>query len=405
MDAGRRHTLENKRDMGARVVDRGEIRGELEAFRASVRRFVGREIAPYTAQWEREGIVPLSVWRALGKAGFLCVDVPETDGGAGADVRFSVVVLEELARANAGGLCTGVMVHSDIVAPYLVHHGSQQQRRQWLPRLISGEVVGAIAMTEPSAGSDLKALCTRARALPSGYLINGQKTFITNGQNAGLVVTATKTDPEAGARGVSLFLVDAALPGYRRGRNLDKVGQHMADTSELFFEDVSVGHDALLGTEGEGFGILMSELPRERAMIAVFAQAAAEAAFEWTVAHVRQRQAFGTTLSALQNTRFQLAQLATELDVGRTFIDHCMDQLAAGQLDATRAAKAKLSLTELQGRACELGVQLHGGYGYMAEYPIARAWADARVQRIYGGANEVMLELVARSFLGRADQP
>jgi acyl-CoA dehydrogenase len=380
-----------------------ESRDELSEFRANVRRFVRREIEPHTAKWEGDGIVPLDVWRALGDAGLLCVDVPESHGGAGADTRFSAVVLEELTRANAGGLCTGVMVHSDIVAPYLVHHGTEQQRRKWLPLLISGTVVGAIAMTEPSAGSDLKAIRTEAKSAGSGWRIGGQKTFITNGQNASLVITATKTNVDAGARGISLFLVDTSLPGFRRGRNLHKVGQRMADTSELYYEDVPVEKDALLGAEGGGFGILISELPRERMMIAVVAHAAAEAAFDWTVSYVRERQAFGKPLAALQNTRLKLAELRTEIDVGRTFVDHCMDALAARKLDATEAAKAKFWMTELQGRACDLGVQLHGGYGYMAEYPIARAWADARVQRIYGGANEVMLEIVARSFLERAD--
>jgi acyl-CoA dehydrogenase len=380
-----------------------DCRGELGDFRASLRRFVRREIEPHTAKWEHDGLVPLDVWSALGEAGMLCVDVPASYGGAGADVRFSAVVLEELARANAGGLCTGVMVHSDIVAPYLVHHGTEPQKREWLPRLVSGKVVGAIAMTEPSAGSDLKAIRTEARRHGAGWRISGQKTFISNGQNAGLVVTATKTSAESGARGISLFLVDASLPGFRRGRHLQKVGQRMADTSELFYEDVPVGPESLLGVEGEGFAILMSELPRERMMIAVFAHAAAEAAFDWTVSYVREREAFGRPLAAFQNTRFKLAELRTEIDIGRPFIDHCVAELAARRLDATQASKAKYWMTELQGRACDLGVQLHGGYGYMAEYPISRAWADARVQRIYGGANEIMLEIVARSFLGRAD--
>jgi acyl-CoA dehydrogenase len=382
---------------------RGDLREELREFRANVRRFVRREIEPHTAQWERDGIVPLEVWRALGQAGLLCVAAPPAYGGTGADTRLSAAVLEELTRANAGGLCTGVMVHSDIVAPYLVNHGTERQKEEWLPRLISGEVVGAIAMTEPSAGSDLKAIRTEALADAAGWRINGQKTFISNGQNAGLVITATKTNAAAGARGMSLFLVDVTLPGYRRGRNLHKVGQRMADTSELYYDDVLVPKGALLGGEGEGFAILMSELARERMMIAVIAHAAAEAALDWTVSYVRERQAFGKPLSALQNTRLKLAELRAEIDVGRAFVDQCMAELGAGRLDPTQAAKAKYWTTELQGRACELGVQLHGGYGYMAEYPIARAWADARVQRIYGGANEIMLEIVARSFLGRAD--
>ena len=384
-------------------MSRSDVREELQEFRWNVRRFVCREIEPHTAKWERDGIVPLEVWRALGDAGLLCVDGPPSYGGAGADARFSAVVLEELTRANAGGLCTGVMVHSDIVAPYLVHHGTERQKREWLPRLSSGQVVGAIAMTEPSAGSDLKAIRTEARSSADGWRISGQKTFITNGQNAGLVITATKTNTDVRARGISLFLIDTSLPGYRRGRNLHKVGQRMADTSELYYDDVPVGRDALLGGEGEGFGILLSELSRERMMIAVVAHAAAEAAFDWTVNYVRERHAFGKPLATLQNTRLKLAELRTEIDVGRTFVDHCMGELADQRLTATRAAEAKYWMTELQGRACDLGVQLHGGYGYMAEYAIARAWTDARVQRIYGGANEIMLEIVARSFLGRAD--
>jgi acyl-CoA dehydrogenase len=388
---------------GPRESNREGFLDGLNDFRANVRRFVRREIEPHTATWERDGIVPLEVWRALGEAGLLCVDVPASCGGTGADVRFSAVVLEELTRANAGGLCTGVMVHSDIVAPYLVHHATEQQKQRWLPRLISGEIVGAIAMTEPSAGSDLKAIRTQARRSGAGWLISGQKTFVSNGQNAGLLIAATKTDAGAGARGMSLFLVDTSLAGYRRGRNLHKVGQLMADTSELYFEDVPLGPEALLGAEGEGFAILVSELPRERMMIAVIAQAAAEAAFDWTVSYVKERSVFGKPLAAFQNTRFKLAELRTEIDVGRAFVDECLGQLAAQRLDATQAAEAKYWMTELQGRACELGVQLHGGYGYMAEYPISRAWADARVQRIYGGANEIMLEIVARSFLDRAD--
>jgi acyl-CoA dehydrogenase len=374
---------------------------ELEDFRSNVRRFVQLEVEPYTEKWEKDGIVPLDVWRAFGDAGLLCVDVPEAYGGAGANVLFSEVVLSEVARANAGGLGSGLTVHSDIVAPYVFNHGTEEQKRAWLPRMITGECVGAIAMTEPSAGSDLQAIRTRAEPQSDGWSISGQKTFITNGQNAGLIVTAAKTDPNAGARGVSLFLVDSRLPGYTRGRNLEKVGQHMADTSELFYEDVKVGRDALLGAAGGGFAILMGELPRERMMLAAYAQAAAETAFEWTAAYVQEREAFGQRVADFQNTRFRMAELRTDIDVGRAFVDRCLAELVEGRLDTTTAAKAKLWTTELQCRACDLGVQLHGGYGYMAEYPIARAWADARVQRIYGGSNEIMLELIARSFFGR----
>jgi acyl-CoA dehydrogenase len=380
-----------------------ELRAELAEFRANVRRFVETEISPHTAQWERDGIVPLSLWRALGEAGLLCVDAPEAYGGAGADLRFSMVVLEEVSRANASGLVSGISVHSDIVAPYVANHGTEEQKRLWIPKLVSGEVVGAIAMTEPGAGSDLQGI--RSSALRNGdcYVLNGQKTFITNGQNAGLVVTAAKTDPTQGARGTSLFLVDTKLPGYARGRNLDKVGQHMADTSELFFQDVRVPASQRLGAEGGGFAILMNELPRERLVLAVGAVAASEAAIEWTRDYVQQRHAFGKPLAALQNTRFELAALHTDTVVGRVFVDWCVDRLAEGRFDPATAAMAKLWSTELQGRVTDRCLQLHGGYGYMAEYPISRAWADARVQRIYGGANEIMKELVARSLLGRAD--
>jgi acyl-CoA dehydrogenase len=380
-----------------------ELRAELAEFRATVRRFVEAEISPLTSQWERDGIVPLSLWRALGEAGLLCVDAPEVYGGAGADLRFSMVVLEEVSRANAAGLVSGLSVHSDIVAPYVANHGTEEQRRYWIPKLVSGEVVGAIAMTEPGAGSDLQAIRTTALRDGDSYVLNGQKTFITNGQNAGLIVTAAKTDPAQGARGTSLFLVDAKLPGYARGRNLDKVGQHMADTSELFFQDVRVPASQRLGAEGGGFAILMSELPRERLVLAVGAIAASEVALEWTRDYVQQRRAFGKPLAALQNTRFELADLHTDTIVGRVFVDWCVDRLAERRFDAVTAAAAKLWATELQGRVTDRCLQLHGGYGYMAEYPISRAWADARVQRIYGGANEIMKELVARSLLGRAD--
>ncbi len=380
-----------------------ELRAELAEFRANVRRFMQQEIAPHTEKWERDGIVPLSAWRALGDAGLLCVDAPERYGGTGADLRFSIVVLEEISRVNAGGLASGVSVHSDIIAPYVVHHGTEDQKRHWIPKLVRGEVIGAIAMTEPGAGSDLQAIRTTARRDGDDYVMDGQKTFITNGQNAGLVVTAAKTDPSQGARGTTLFLVDTSLPGYARGRNLEKVGQHMADTSEIFFEGVRVPASQRLGAEGGGFAILMNELPRERLVLSVTAVAAAEIALEWTRDYVQQRKAFGKPIAHFQNTRFELAELHTETLVGRVFIDWCVDRLAEGRLDPVTAASAKLWTTDLQGRVTDRCLQLHGGYGYMSEYPISRAWADARVQRIYGGANEIMKEIVSRSLLGRAD--
>jgi acyl-CoA dehydrogenase len=364
---------------------------------------VAREVAPHVRDWDAAGIVPRSLWRELGAAGLLCVDVPEQYGGAGAHVRFSFVVIEELARANAGGLTSSVSVHSDIIAPYVLNHGTEAQRRAWLPKLCRGEAIGAIGMTEPGAGSDLQALRTQARREGDGWVLSGQKTFITNGQNAGLLVLAARTAAGAGSRGTSLFLVDTALPGYRPGRNLEKLGHQMADTSEIFLEEVRVPGNALLGAEGRGFAILMQELPRERLVIAVYAVAASEAALEWTLAYVRERRAFGRRLADFQNTRFRLAELDTQVAAARVFLEHGIELLARGALDATAGARAKLLTTELQCRVTDECLQLHGGYGYMAEYPIARAWADARVQRIYGGTSEIMKELIARSLLGREE--
>lgn len=374
---------------------------ELELFRDNVRRFLSEQIAPHYDQWERDGILPREVWRQLGEAGLLCVDTPEAYGGIGAGFEYSCVILEEAGRQGFMSLATNLAVHSDIVAPYLIHLGTEEQKRHWLPKLASGEAVGAIAMTEPGAGSDLQGIKTTALPDGDGYIVNGQKTFITNGQHADLVITATKTDPAAGARGITLMLIDAATEGFSRGRNLEKIGQHAGDTSELFFTDLRLGADAVLGRIGGGFGHLMDELPRERLVLGVTAVGAAEGCIEQTIEYTTGRKAFGQPISSFQNTRFELARMKTDLEVHRAFVKHCAALYAEGRLDVPTAAMVKLSSTEMQCRVADGCLQLFGGYGYMTEYPIARAFVDARVQRIYGGTSEIMKEVIARSMLGR----
>ena len=371
-------------------------------FRETARRFTEREIKPNIEAWEKAGIVPQDWWQRAGEAGLLCVEISDSYGGAGGDFRSASLVIEEIMRASAGGLGSCISVHSDIVAMYINNQGSESQKRAWLPKMVSGDAVGAIAMSEPDAGSDLQSMRTTARRDGDEFVLNGQKTFITNGQNAGICIVCAKTDPHEGARGISLFLVDTTLPGYRRGRNLDKIGQHMSDTSEIFLDDVRVPPDALLGSENKGFGILMSELPRERLLLAIGGVAAAEAAIEWTVEYTCERKAFGQPIAEFQNTRFTLAQLKAEVTIGRSFVEDCTDRLMRGELDATTAAMAKLWLSQLQSRVADACLQLHGGYGYMSEFPIARAWTDARVQQIYGGSNEVMKEIIARDLFGKA---
>ncbi len=367
-----------------------------ELFRDSVRRFIEKEVTPHHAKWEADGIVPREFWQKAGEAGFLCTSVPEEYGGVGADFLFAAIILDELARAGASG--PGFAVHSDIVAPYIVHFGSEAQKQTWLPRMVRGDTIGAIAMTEPGTGSDLQGVKTTATADGDDFIINGQKTFITNGQNADLIIVVAKTDTSRGAHGTSLVLVEAEREGYSRGRNLEKTGLKAQDTSELFFDNVRVPRSNLLGAENQGFGYLMQELAQERLIIAVGAIAAAEAALQGTIDYTRERTAFGKPIASFQNTRFTLAELKTEVEVGRVFVDHCLRLHRDGRLDATMGAMAKLWLSEMQCRVIDSCVQLHGGYGYMWEYPIARAWADARVQRIYGGTSEIMKELISRSL-------
>ncbi len=374
---------------------------ERELFRDTLKKFLKNEVAPYYEQWEKDEIFPRELWNKMGENGFLCVDVPEEYGGYGADFQLSAIVVEELARAGYGAICTSVSVHSDIVAPYITHLGTEEQKQYWLPKLVSGEAVGAIAMTEPGAGSDLQAMRTSAVKNGDGYTVNGSKTFITNGQHCDLVIVAAKTDLTKGSKGISLFTVDCALDGFNRGRNLEKMGLHSGDTSELFFEDMKVTSDQVLGGLGEGFVCLMKELPRERLVLAVGAIAACDGMMDWTVEYVTERNAFGTTLSSFQNTRFKLAEVKTQIEVNRAYVSQCNDKYQRAELSAVEASMVKLSTTELQCKVADECLQLFGGYGYMTEYPISRAFVDARVQRIYGGTSEIMKEIIARDIVGR----
>jgi acyl-CoA dehydrogenase len=374
---------------------------ELELFRDNVCRFLAENVQPHYDQWEKDGIVPRELWTQMGEAGLLCVDTPSEYGGIGAPFEFSCVVLEEVGRMGFGALAANLAVHSDIVAPYLFHLGTEEQKQKFLPKMVTGECVGAIAMTEPGAGSDLQNIKTSALADGDGYVINGSKTFITNGQHADVVVLFAKTDPKAGAKGTTLFLVERDMPGFSRGRNLDKLGQHSGDTSELFFADVRVPASAVLGRPGNGFGHLIDELPRERLTISMSAVAAAEGALALTIDYVRNRKAFGQPLAAFQNTRFELAQMKTDIELAKSFTRHCAQLYAQNKLDVPTAAMIKLATSEMQFRVADRCLQLFGGYGYMTEYPISRYFADARVQRIYGGTSEIMKEVIARSLVGR----
>ena len=369
---------------------------EHELYRDQVRRFVEREITPHHAKWEKDKVVPQSVWLAAGEAGLLCPAIPEEYGGCGGDRLHSVIVMEELARAGATG--PGFAVHSDIVAPYILAYGTEGQRQRYLPAMAKGEIIGAIAMSEPGAGSDLQGVRTTALKRGNGYVLNGSKTFITNGQNADLVIVVAKTDPTLGAKGITLFLVDGGLPGFSKGRNLEKLGMHAQDTSELFFQDVQLPGDARLGAEGQGFIFLMKELAWERLQIAIAGIASAEAALQSTIDYVRQRKVFGQTVFDFQTTKHKLAELKTEILIGRIFVDRCIQQMMDAELDPTTSAMAKYWVSDLQCKVIDQCLQLHGGYGYMMEYPITRAYADARVQRIYGGTNEIMKELIARTL-------
>jgi len=378
-----------------------------EAFRDSFRRFMEKEIAPFHADWEEQGYVDRAVWHKAGDNGFLCMTMPEEYGGTGADKLFSVVQMEELSRAGFSGI--GYSLHSEIVAPYILHYGTEDQKKKYLPQLASGAMIGAIAMSEPAAGSDLQGI--KATAIwqpgPSGseadgsYLLNGSKTFITNGWHADLVIVVAKTNPAAGAKGTSLLLVERGMPGFSVGKRLKKLGMKAQDTSELFFDNVRVPAANLLGgpaQENRGFICLMEQLPWERLQIAIGAVAASQAAIDWTVAYVKERKVFGQPVASFQNTRFTLAELQTEVQVARVFVDKCTELLLASTLDTATASMAKYWCSDLQCKVMDECVQLFGGYGYMWEYPITRAYADARVQRIYGGTNEIMKEVITRAM-------
>ncbi len=379
------------------MIPRTLFSSEHELFRSSVKKFLEAEAIPFHEQWEKAGQVDRELWLKAGEQGFLCPSTPEQYGGFDADWLYTAIVDEEVAYSGCTGIGWGL--HSNIVGPYVEHYGSEEQKRHYLPKMVSGECITAIAMTEPGAGSDLQGVKTHAVADGDDYILNGSKTFITNGQLADMVIVVAKTDPKGGARGISLFLVDAGTPGFSKGKNLEKVGMKSQDTSELFFQDVRVPKTKLLGEEGMGFVYLMQELPQERLGIAVTAIAAAERGLNFTVDYVKERKAFGKPIAGFQNTQFKLAEMATELTVARAFLDRCMELHLEGQLDVPTAAMAKLHCTDLQCKVLDECVQLHGGYGYMWEYPVARGWADARVQRIYGGTNEVMKLVIGRDVL------
>ncbi len=364
------------------------------AFRDQVRKFFAKELEPNLDRWENEGVIDRKFWLACGEAGLLCPTLPEEHGGLGLDFGYNAVIDEELAYY---GSSAGITLQSDIVADYILNYGTQEQKAKYLPKMISGECITAIAMTEPGAGSDLQGIRTTARKDGDHYVINGNKTYITNGQNCDLVIVVAKTNPEAGAKGTSLIIVEAGTPGFTKGRNLDKIGQHSADTSELFFEDCRVPVTNCLGAENQGFIYLMSQLPQERLSIAVGAMGGAQRAFDEAVKFVRDRKAFGKPILDFQNTRFVLADMKAKLQVGWAHLDYCLKKHMAGELDAYEGAAAKLWHTELQWEIVDASLQLHGGAGYMNEYPIARLWRDARVQRIYGGTSEIMRELIGRS--------
>ncbi len=378
------------------MIPRTVFKEEHEQFRKTVKGFIDREIAPFHAQWEKDGVVPKEVWRKAGAAGLLLTGMPEEYGGAGANFLMSAIIIEELSKGLYTG--PGFRLHSDIVAPYILHYGSEEQKKSILPRMARGEIVTAIAMTEPGTGSDLQGIKTTAVRQGNELVVNGQKTFITNGQSADLIIVCAKTDPSQGAKGVTLVLVEADRPGFKRGRNLEKLGQKAQDTSELFFDDVRVPPSNILGQEGKGFQYLMQELPQERLIVGVAAVAIMEAALEWTLAYTRERKAFGRPIAEFQNSRFKLAEVATEVQVARVFVDRCLELHAEGKLDVPTAAMQKWWLTELEGRVLDTCLQLHGGYGFMWEYPITRAYADARVHRIFAGTTEIMKEIVARSL-------
>lgn len=368
-------------------------------FRDSIRHFIEKEIVPYNEQWEKDGIVSRELWLKAGEQGFLGLDVPEEYGGAGVeDYRYNAIISEEMMRLGAASAGAGIGLHNDIVIPYILTYATPEQKQRWLPGMCSGELITAIAMTEPNTGSDLAAVGTTAIRQGDYYLLNGQKTFITNGILSDVVIVVVKTNPALGHKGISLLIAERGMEGFERGRRLEKIGLKAQDTAELVFTDVKVPVNNLLGKEGEGFYYLMRQLARERLNVAVSAIAASEVALEITLEYCKQRTAFGKPIGSFQNSRFKLAEMKTEIQIGRVFIDRCIEELLEGELTAEDASMAKWWASDLQKRVVDECVQLHGGYGYMLEYPIARAYLDARVQSIYAGTNEIMKEIIGRSM-------
>jgi long-chain-acyl-CoA dehydrogenase len=370
---------------------------EHELFRNGARRFFREEVEQNIAQWESDGIVPVALWKKAGENGFLCCGVPEEYGGPGADFAYQIVCSEEMGYAIGGG-SLGFSISSDVVCYYLLNHASEALKSQWLPRLVSGDAISALGMSEPGAGSDLGAIKTTAVRDGDEYVINGQKTFITNGQNCHFVLLACKTDPALGAKGISLFLVEGDRPGFERGRNLEKIGQKAADTSELFFSDVRIPAGNLIGAEGAGFAIMMEELPRERLVVASRALAEAQRAFELAAQYSKERKAFGKAIYDFQNTQFTLADMKTSLVAGWAFMDQCLQKLLDGELSSEEAAMAKLYATEAGSMVVDKSLQIFGGYGYMSEYPISRIYVDARARTIFAGSSEIMKVIIGRSI-------
>jgi long-chain-acyl-CoA dehydrogenase len=381
------------------MIERNLFREEHDIFRESVRRFVEREIVPFHARWEEDGVVPRELWLKAGAAGLLCCTVPEAYGGLGLDYLFDVVVFEELWRSGASG--PGFLIHTDLVATYLLSFGTEEQKRRWLPKMVSGEAIGSLGMTEPHAGSDLKAIRTRAVRDGDDFVINGQKVFISNGQLCDFVVLATKTNSNAGAKGVTLFIVESDRPGFKRGRNLEKIGMKAQDTSELFFEDVRIPATNMLGGEGKGFALMMTKLAQERLAQAIRSATVTETVIGWTVEYTSGRSAFGQKLADFQNTQFKLADLKTKATVARVYTDKCIALFMEGKLDPVDAAMAKMFTSELHCETVDECLQLFGGWGYMWEYPIARAYADARVVKIAGGSIEIMKTIIARQMFAQ----
>lgn len=373
---------------------------EHELFRQSVRDFIAKEITPYNAEWEKKKMVSRESWKKLGENGFLGMQAPEELGGMNIqDFRYNAILIEELGLSGCSGPAIGYPLHSDIVMPYILHYGTPEAKQNYIPGMVSGDLIGAVAMTEPGAGSDLQGMRTSAEDQGDHYLVNGSKTFITNGYLSDVVVVAVKTDPTKGAKGISLVLVDSKMEGFSKGKPFEKVGLHAQDTCELFFEDVKVPKENLLGKEGEGFKYLMTELAQERLVVALAAVALGEYMLDSTLSYVKERKAFNKSLSDFQNTRFKLAEMTAALEQGRIYCDYLVQLHNEGELDPAMASAAKYNMTELQCKVADECVQLHGGYGYMWEYGVARAYADARVQRIYAGTNEIMKELIARKIL------